>query len=533
MKRVVVLVMVAALVLAAAGTTIAVLLSAGTDEPSGTMRRGGATDGSEPDPQPAPSSDVPERKAEARKAPVAGLQTYYDQTISWEACGRNQCAWVEVPLDYAKPQGERIKLRMIKIAAGEPSRRIGSMVINPGGPGGSGVEYAKQADYAFGKVVRDRYDIVGFDPRGVGASAPIDCLTDAELDAWYAKDPTPDTPAEVAEAQRWSDRFGAGCVEHSGALAAHVSTVEAARDLDVIRAVLDESTLTYFGASYGTKLGATYADLFPKRSGRLVLDGAVDVSLTAREASLGQAGGFEIALRAYVDNCVKAGSCFLGADREAALDRITALLAELEAEPIKVGDRELTAGNAFYGIALPLYNRDYWVLLDEALRDVLDGDGAALLTLFDYYAAREGDGYADNSSEAIWAINCLDDSSSIPARKVKKALPEFEKASPTFGDIFAWDLVSCHGLAVPEAAKRPPLTAAGAQPLLVIGTTRDPATPYAWAQALAKQLDPAILVTRDGDGHTGYNMGNDCVDDVVENYLIGGTVPSADVTCPA
>ncbi|CAM3160688.1 alpha/beta hydrolase [Nocardioides dubius] len=526
MKRVVVLVMVAALVLAAAGTTIAVLVSGDDDTAGG---RAGRWQDQEPVDEPSGTAHDPA----ARKAPSSGLQPFYDQVLSWEACGANQCAWVQVPLDYAQPDGERIELRLLKVAAGQPDQRLGSLVINPGGPGGSGVDYAAQAEYVFGTAIRDRYDIVGFDPRGVGQSAPIDCLSDDELDAWYAKDPTPDTPGEVAEAARWSTRFGQGCKERSGELAAHVSTVEAARDLDVIRAVLDERKLDYFGASYGTKLGATYADLFPAMSGRLVLDGAIDVSLSARDASLGQAGGFETALRAYVDNCVRAGSCFLGDDRQQALDTITGLLDELEAKPMQVDDRRLTAGNAFYGIALPLYNRDYWVLLDEALRDALDDDGEGLLELFDYYAARGEDGYSDNSSEAIWAINCLDDPSSIPARKVPGQVAAFEKAAPTFGEIFAWDLTSCRGLAVPPAEQRGPLTAAGADPMLVIGTTRDPATPYAWAQALAEQLEPAVLVSRDGDGHTGYNMGNACVDEVVEQYLLDGVVPSADVTCAA
>lgn len=485
----------------------------------------------------APSVAPVEPNQDARTAPEESLRRFYDQVLEWEKCsngfGPRECAWVEVPLDYSEPSGDVIELKLLRVAAGDQAGKVGSLVVNPGGPGAAGTDYADQADYAFTKAVRQKYDIVGFDPRGTGASSPIDCLTDAELDDYIAADPAPDTPAEIDEAMEWETRMGEGCVEKSGDLAAHVSTVEAARDMDVIRAVLDEEKLAYFGASYGTKLGATYADLFPAKAGRLVLDGAIDLSLDSRGANLGQAQGFQRAIEAYVDHCVAQGDCYLGADRGAALATITDFLDEVDAEPISVGNRELRIGNAFYGIVLPLYNEDYWSMLDSALGDALDGDGAELLELSDLYAARIGGEYVDNSAEAIWAINCLDDPSSISPAEVPGELDAFQKASPTFGEIFAWSLVGCSGIQV-EAAEQPgDLTAAGADPILVVGTTRDPATPYEWAEALAEQLEPAVLVSRDGDGHTGYNQGNACVDEVIEGYLIDGTVPDGPVDCPA
>jgi pimeloyl-ACP methyl ester carboxylesterase len=302
--------------------------------------------------------------------------------------------------------------------------------------------------------------------------------------------------------------------------------------MDVIRGVLGDDTLTYLGASYGTELGATYAELFPAKTGRLVLDGAVDVSLDARQSALGQARGFQTALTAYVDDCLAGGNCFLGDTRQAALDRITAFLEQVDRQPLQVGKRELTVGNAIYGIILPLYDKQYWdSLLTPGLEAAFAGNGTTLLLLSDAYAHRSPDGtYQDNSVEAFYAISCLDDSFAIPASKVPAEYPAFEKASPTFGRLFAWGLTGCGGLQVPEA-KKIKIDGSGAAPLLVIGTTRDPATPYAWAQALAAQLESAVLITRDGDGHTGYNQGNACVDETVEDYLIDGKTPAGDKDC--
>ncbi len=284
--------------------------------------------------------------------------------------------------------------------------------------------------------------------------------------------------------------------------------MEAARDIDVLRAALGEPELRYFGASYGTQLGATYAELFPDRVGRMVLDGGVDPALDFRERSLGQAAGFETALRAYVSNCVEQSeTCFLGADVESGLARIQQFLAEVDAEPLPTeGDRTLQVGNAFYGIVLPLYVRDYWILLSQALQAAFDGDGTALLRLSDFYTSRSADGsYEDNSAEAIYVIGCLDDPSSVPVDEIDEEFAAFEQASPTFGRVFAWGLNNCNGLSTRAAETIGAIDAEGAEPIVVVGTTRDPATPYAWSVGLAEQLESGVLITRDGDGHTGYN----------------------------
>jgi pimeloyl-ACP methyl ester carboxylesterase len=495
----------------------------------------GILDDSGPEALPSPtlSSSPLDSPTESESAPTPDLDRFYAQEASWESCRSAMlCSTIEVPLDYTDPDGDVIELSLLKVPAASKSQRVGSLVVNPGGPGASGVEYAARATSYFGTELLQAFDIVGFDPRGVGQSTPVQCLTDEQLDTFVASDPDPDTSAEIAEADQLLAEFGEGCVEESGELAAHMSTVEAAKDIDIIRAVLGDRRLSYFGASYGTFLGATYADLFPQRVGRMVLDGAIDPSVSTREMSLVQAKGFETALRAYVGYCVNPGGCFLGDTVDAGTERIREFLDDVDANPIAgSGDRELTVGNAVLGIWAPLYNEGYWPILDGALKAAFEGDGAALLALSDAYTSRGPEGYVDNSLEALYAVNCLDHDDSIPAEQVPELVPEFERVAPTFGAIFAFSLASCSEWPIQTGRAPAPIHAEGAQPILVIGTTRDPATPVQWAEALAQQLDSGVLVRRDGDGHTGYHAGNRCVDDVVESYLVSGKTPRAPVDC--
>ena len=468
------------------------------------------------------------------EAPEPDLQPFYSQTIAWQPCESNgdfDCATLEVPVDYADPSRETIDLALLRVpAGGEP---IGSLVVNPGGPGAPGTDYASAAGLVFRRPLLESFDVVGFDPRGTGRSAPVDCLTDPELDEYIAADPDPDTAAEERDFARTVRSIGAGCAAKSGDILGHVTTIEAARDMDVLRAALGEETLTYLGASYGTKLGATYAELFPERVGRLVLDGAVDVSLDNQQVSLDQAVGFETALRAYVENCLDVtDNCFLGESVEEGLGTISDFLASVDERPIPAGDRELRVGNAFYGIVAPLYNRDYWLLLSTALTSAMDGDGTALIQLSDVYTSREpGGGFKDNSMEAIYAINCLDDPSAVAVSDIPAEFDAFDAASPTFGRVFAWGLAGCGGTRVKSSEEPIDIRAEGAAPILVLGTTRDPATPLKWAEALADQLDSGVLVRRDGDGHTAYNQGNECVDTAVEDYLLEGVVPDDRTDC--
>ncbi len=462
------------------------------------------------------------------------LARFYEQTLDWTACGPNQCARLRVPLDYAKPGGRTLRLAVLRAPAQQRDKRVGQLVVNPGGPGGSGVDYAASGSFTFGDALTRYYDIIGFDPRGVGKSAPLACGDTRQTDELLATDPDPDNPSEVANLDRITRAYGEACLTNSGDLARHMSTVEAAKDMDVLRAALGDRQLDYLGASYGTLLGATYADLFPSHVRRMVLDGAIDPALSNEQISLGQAGGFQVAFNAYLENCVvQQGGCPLGDSVKAGAARIGRLLDQLDATPMPTSSgRQLTEGLATYGIFLPLYLKEYWPLLTAALTQAIDqGNGDRLLTLSDQYTDRGATGYTSNSTAALYAVNCLDHSDSIPSSQVPQHFGDFEKVAPTFGRVFAYGLTTCSSWPVQSGSSTKALHAKGAPPIVVVGTTRDPATPYAWARSLASELDSGHLITRDGDGHTGFRQGNQCVDGAVEGFLVSGKVPKDGLSC--
>jgi pimeloyl-ACP methyl ester carboxylesterase len=517
-------VLVAVLVLAiAAAGIIGWRVASGDEGPDAAPSTGPATTTSSP----SPSATAAQVGTDPR------LARFYDQTLRWRDCGRDRCAVLTVPLDYEHPDGKTIGLAVLKVPALDPKGKVGALVVNPGGPGGSGVSYAAAGSLQFGTPLSRAFDIVGFDPRGVGQSDPLECIDTQQLDALVAFDPDPDTRAERNEMDRLIRGFGQGCLDHSGQLARHMSTKEAARDMDILRAALGERRLDYLGASYGTFLGATYADLFPQHVGRFVLDGAIDPSLSNEQLSLAQAHGFETALRAYVKDCVDRGGCFLGRTVPDGISRIQAFLAQVEKQPLPTGSsRELTEGLAMLGIWMPLYVKDYWGQLTTGLKQAMDdGRGSVLLSLADLYTSRGPSGFTDNSMEALYAVNCLDHDDYIPTNQVPSHFAEFEKASPTFGRAFAFGLSTCSQWPVKSGQHTVALHADGAPPIVVIGTTRDPATPLAWARALADELQSGHLITRDGDGHTAFQRGNSCVDDAVENFLIKDVVPKDGLSC--
>ena len=471
--------------------------------------------------------------ATAGDAP-AGLEEFYAQELDWSACETSfECATLTVPLDYAEPEEDSIELALLRSAA--TGQAQGSLVVNPGGPGASGVDYAMMAGAVVSPEVARVYDVVGLDPRGVGRSAPVTCLDDGAMDEFLGSDPSPDDPAEEAEVEALLEDFAAACEANAGDLLDHVSTVEAARDMDVLRAALGEDSLTYLGASYGTFLGTTYATLFPERVGRFVLDGAIDPTLSAVEMGLGQAAGFERATRAYVEDCVAGGDCPLGQDVETAMAAIPEFLAGLDQNPLPVtGDEvtELTEGWGMLGIVVAMYAEDFWPILTQALERARQGDGTLLMFLANTYASRGADGvYEGNGMQAIYAVNCLD----RPAEETDEldtaaVRAQFEEVSPTWGRYLAGE--GACGVWPAEASETvEDYSATGAAPILVLGTTRDPATPYEWAVDLADVLDSGMLVTYDGDGHTAYGRSNDCVDGAVDAYLLDGTVPEDGLTC--
>jgi pimeloyl-ACP methyl ester carboxylesterase len=472
----------------------------------------------------------------ADQPPDPALATFYSQRLDWRACGRGACTTLTVPLDYAHPDGETIGIHVERRPADDQDRVVGSLLVNPGGPGAAGSDVASNATAYFGDPLLRYYDVIGFDPRGTGQSDPVDCLSDADLDTYLAADPEPDTPTEEQEYVAESRSMGRGCAALSGALASHISTEEAARDMDVLRAALGDAVTSYLGFSYGTELGATYATLFPDRVARVVLDGAVDPTLDTTQASRTQAKGFETALRAYVQNCLDVtDSCFLGDSVDEGLQRIRDFLDQVDEQPLTTSSgRPLTLGLAITGIITPLYDRGSWIALSQALRSAFGGDGSVLMTFADAYSRRQSDGtYSSNLLEAFPAISCLDDPTGVTPARAQELVPAFEKVSPTFGESFAWGLIGCRGWppARDAARRRVVVDGQGAPPIVVIGTTRDPATPLEEAEALASQLRSGVLVTRDGDGHTAYHSDNDCVDSAVESYLLEGKVPADGLAC--
>lgn len=475
--------------------------------------------------------EAPRATGEAVDVPLA---RFYEQKVEWTDCGSAECARVTVPVDYTDPTGETLTLAVkVHPAAGGNAKR--SIFVNPGGPGGSALDYADSMVRQFGSSVTDMYDIVGVDPRGVGESTPLKCMSGSEFDAFTQVDPSPDDETEVTALRQSLTDLGQACQDESGALAAHVSTEEAARDMDVVRTLLGRTTFDWFGASYGTQLGATYANLFPDRVGRMVLDGAVDPLEDSTAAALGQTTGFQRAFDAYAADCIEQGDCPLGGSVTEARDRASGLLDTLDTQPLPTrGDRVLTEGQAFYGIALPLYSEQNWPVLTQAFTQALESsDGTTLLALSDAYFTRQADGtYADNIGQVIYAVSCMDSSDSQGVDAVRDVLPEFEKVSPVFGRALGWGALGCGDWPIKATTPQGPVTAEGAAPIVVIGTTRDPATPYESAVKLAEQLSSGVLLTREGDGHTAYNSGNQCITQAVDTYLVEGTVPKDGTTCP-
>lgn len=462
------------------------------------------------------------------------LLPFYQQTLDWTDCGGDfDCTTVTAPLNWSDPDAATIDLSVIRHAAtgGEP---LGSLLTNPGGPGASGVDLLRDSmGFMVGQALQENYDVIGFDPRGVGESTAVACLDAADMDSYLF-----DIPPGARGSSEWDativtqqEGFAAACEQNSNGILPFIDTESAAQDMDLLRAVLGDEKLNYLGYSYGTFLGATYAKHYPDRVGRLVLDGAIDPSLSGLDVSTQQAIGFENALRAYMASCVGQSECpFSGSVDDATAD-LAILLASVERDPIRNDDgRMLGANSLVTAIVTALYSEASWPFLTQALSDVLQGDARNAFYLVDSYYGREGGAYLDNSTEAFFAYNCMDyPRTETDAERAALGLRRAEEA-PTFAPY--WDSPEqCDVWPFAPTGVREPIAAAGAGPILVVGTTGDPATPYEWAVALAGQLESGVLITRVGDGHTGYNKGNACVDDAIEAYFISGEAPSEDLVC--
>ncbi|URN15112.1 MULTISPECIES: alpha/beta hydrolase [Streptomyces] len=476
------------------------------------------------------------------------------QKLSWKPCApsateggevppsplpdgtRWECAFMDAPLDHADPGGETIELALIRAGARDRSRRIGSLLFDFGGPGVSGVTALPSFTPEY-ETLRRRYDLVGFDPRGVGLSSGVKCLEPRALDAFFARDATPDDAAEERAYQNALKEYAQACEERSGEVLPHVGTENAARDMDLMRRVLGDDRLHYFGFSYGTELGGVYAHLFPRRVGRAVFDAVVDPGATAEEGALGQAKGFQLAFRNFAADCVRRGdACALPGGTPQEIERfVTGLLERLDERPVRgIGDRALTQTHAANGIAQALYSREYWKYLEQGLDEADGGDGALLLALSDSLNGRDENGDYDNLQAANAAINCVDTRQRFTAEQVRARLPRFREASPVFGELLAWGMLGCSQWPVPGRSDRPDVSAPGAPPILVVGTTGDPATPYEGAAAMASALGEGVgvRVTYRGEGHGAYNGGDACVRRVVDGYLLDGKVPEPGTVCP-
>ncbi len=463
------------------------------------------------------------------------LLPFYGQELVWEACATEgfDCTTVTAPLDWADPTAGEIELAVIRHRA-ESGQAIGSLITNPGGPGASGLAFIRDSlEYAVGEPAVQAYDVIGFDPRGVGESTAARCYDAAEMDAYLF-----DVPVNPRGSEAWTEEllaahraFAEACDANSGGILPYLTTQNSARDVDLLRGVLGDSKLNYLGYSYGTFLGATYAELYPERVGRLVLDGAIDPTTTLLDVSTFQTVGFESALRAYVEDCLTTNECPFRGSVDDALSDISALLASVDARPLRDTDgRELGADTLLTAIIFAMYNPANWEYLSIAFANALQGDPHVAFLLADTYYSREDGVYLDNQTEAFRSYNCMDYPAENDAAAEAAAEALVQKEAPTFAPY--WQGPSpCDVWLYEPTGVREPLTAEGAAPILVVGTTNDPATPYRWAVALAEQLSSGVLITRVGEGHTGFNKGNACVDAAVNAYLLDGTAPAGDLMC--
>ena len=470
----------------------------------------------------------------------SALAEYEQQKLDWSTCyDYFDCAELRVPIDYEDLSVGTFRISVLRAAAKDQDNRLGSIVVNPGGPGGSGVDYAYNADYIFSPDITDVYDIVGFDPRGVAMSEPISCFTPEEIDENMASDSKPDNDAEIAATLEDSEAFAKKCAENTDYLE-HFTTSETARDMDILRAALGETKLNYVGKSYGTYLGTLYADIFPNNVGRFVLDGAVDPNIPMKDQSLAQAIGFDGALKAFVKDCATQSNCpFTGTPAQSQATIIATLQAAATAplpqrDPSDGDDRIITESIIITGMASSLYDDvDGWPKLRQAFTESAQNYGDTFLQLADEYSGRNPDGtFRSNDFDSGAVIDCLDWQERRTIDQYKADAKEFATKAPVFGPYIAFAGVHCQFLPQPSTQRAPnTLTEIKTAPIIVIGTIRDPATPYSWSVGLAKIFTGSRLISLDADGHTGHGRGSACVDDAVDAYLLKGTLPSANLSC--
>jgi pimeloyl-ACP methyl ester carboxylesterase len=445
-----------------------------------------------------------------------------------------ECGMLSVPVDYAKPEGDVAQLAMIRFKA--TGDKIGSLIVNPGGPGESGVEAAASLVGTLPQSVRQRFDVVGFDPRGVANSTPaVWCNSDADNDRLRADPQVDYTPAGVAHIEKETKEFVQRCVDKMGKeFLENVGTVSVVKDLDAMRAALGDAKLTYLGYSYGTRIGSAYAEAFPQNVRAMILDGAVDPNADPVEADIRQAAAFQKAFDDYAADCAKEPDCPLGTDPAKAVDVYKSLVDPLVEKPDKTDDpRGLSYSDAIVGTILPLYSPSLWRHLTQALDEMKNGKGDTMLALADLYMGRDAQGHYSNSTDVRVAVNCVDQPPVTDHAKVVDEDRRTREVAPfmSYGD-FTGDapLGTCAFWPVPPTSTPHEINVSGLPPILVVSTTNDPATPYQAGVDLAHQLGGTLL-TFDGTQHTVVFQGNSCVDDIAARYLVDVTVPPPDTKC--
>jgi pimeloyl-ACP methyl ester carboxylesterase len=473
----------------------------------------------------APDTAAPTTARLTTTAPAAASRP----VIEWQPCGpQRECGRLSVPLDHDRPDAGTISLAVVRRLADDPTRRIGSLLVNPGGPGFGGTVLVESAELVYSAELLERFDIVGWDPRGTGDSTPaVDCVDD--YDPYFALDPSPDDRAERTALLRATNEFGARCAERSGDLLRYVSTEASARDMDLLRQALGEDEISYFGFSYGSELGATWVTLYPDTVRAAVLDGAVDPTADVLERARQQAAGFEAAFEDFLADCSARVDCPLQRHGDPA-PVVDGLLERLDASPLPVDPTRtpVTPGVAATAIVNALYSDTSWPILADALSSAVDGDGAPLLALYDQYYQRRADGSYGDELEAYYATMCLDQGAS--AIGLDEELRRLAEVAPRLGSAWALELQVCAGWPVPPAGTVA-VTGAGAGPVLVVGTTGDAATPLAGTRAMASALAEGRLVVVEADQHTGYGA-NPCIDEVVDRYLVDLVPPPEGAVCP-
>ena len=444
------------------------------------------------------------------------LKEFQNQELKWQNCyGNFECSTLLVPVDYDKMTNDVFHLKVIRFKATDQRQKLGALIVNPGGPGASAFDYAYNAENIVSAAIREKYDIVGFDQRGVGQSDPIRCLTDKETDEMLAGPMIADTPENQRKMVENAKFFASKCKKVAGYKLAHLSTFESAKDMELLRLALNEPKLNYLGKSYGTYLGTLYASLYPSKVGKMILDGAINPSISIQEQNLAQAKGFELALNQFLS------------ENKISKIEIFNLLKKLRIEPLWTkSERKLNDSLAILGIASALYDDvTGWPKLKKAINDASAGNGSKLLALADEYTGRTRTGkYFSNENDVATLISCLDWPNQATFAEMQSTSSRFSSTAPILGPYLVFSQLACNYLESLKSENSLNINTIKIDTLLIIGVTRDPATPYEWAVAFNKKIQGSILLTLEANGHTGQGRGFSCVDKKVDFYLLNSKI---------